>query len=222
MGVERDQLRTSDAERQAAAESLGAAFGDGRLDIVEYDDRIARAYSAVTYGDLDRLFTDLPRPAPRMVYPPYRPAPAPYYPPPVGTYGFTPMPVAPVHQYPLPMGPVGQVRSTALQMLLFVVTLGIWGYIYVYQTHDEMKRHSGEGIGGVLALVVSLFANLASPFLLSHEVGGLYERAGRRRPVSALTGLWFFPGIFLLVGPIIWFVLTNSALNSYWRSRGAR
>ena len=70
--------------------------------------------------------------------------------------------------------------------------------------------------------MVSLFASVASPFLLSHEVGGLYERRGRRRPVSALTGLWFFPGIFLLVGPLIWFVLTNRALNDYWRSRGAR
>jgi hypothetical protein len=106
-------------------------------------------------------------------------------------------------------------------MLLFVVTFGIWGFVYVFQTHDEMKRHSGEGIGGVIALVVSLVAAMASPFLLSHEVGGLYERGGHRKPVSALTGLWFFPGIFLLVGPIIWFVLTNTALNRYWRSRAA-
>ena len=84
-----------------------------------------------------------------------------------------------------------------------------------------MKRHSGEGIGGVHRARGGLFANfVASPFLLSHEVGGLYERSGRRRPVSALTGLWFFPGIFLLVGPLIWFVLTNRALNDYWR--GAR
>jgi hypothetical protein len=85
-----------------------------------------------------------------------------------------------------------------------------------------MKRHSGVGLGGVLALILSLFVRVASPFLLSHEVGGLYERAGRRRPVSALTGLWFFPGILLLVGPLIWFVLTNRALNGYWRGSGAR
>jgi DUF1707 SHOCT-like domain/Domain of unknown function (DUF4234) len=223
MGVEREQLRISDAERQAAAESLGAAFRDGRLDPVEYDERLAHAYSAVTYGDLDRLFTDLPRPAPRTVYPPYRPAPGWYPLPAAGTYGYAAMPVPQTSgQHPQPMGPAGQVRTTALQMLLFVVTLGIWGYVYVFQTHDEIKRHSGEGIGGVLALIVSLVAYVASPFLLSHEVGGLYERAGRRRPVSALTGLWFFPGIFLLVGPIIWFALTNSALNDYWRSRGAR
>ena len=61
-----------------------------------------------------------------------------------------------------------------------------------------------------------------SPYLLSHEVGDLYERRGQQKPVSALTGLWFFPGIFILVGPIIWFVQTNDALNDYWRSLGAR
>jgi hypothetical protein len=219
MGEERDFLRISDAERQAAAESLGAAFRDGRLDPAEYDSRLALAYGAVTYGDLDRLFSDLPRPA----LPPYRPAPVfPYPPPAAGAYGYAAMPVPQYGHSLVPDGSVGEVRGTGLQMLLFVVTFGIWGFVYYFQTHDEMKRHSGYGIGGVFALIVSLFASVASPFLLSHEVGGLYERRGERRPVSARTGLWFFPGIFLLVGPIVWFVLTNNALNDYWRSSRSR
>ena len=207
MAEVRERLRVSDAERHGAATWLGSAFADGRLDIVEYESRVGRAYSAVTYGDLDQLFADLPRPAAAWPsQPQYPPYPAPRFSPP-SREG---------------RGPVGQVRGTALQILLFAVTFGIWAVVYLFQSHDEMKRHSGEGIGGLLALVVALFAYMASPFLLSHEVGGLYERRGLRKPVSALTGLWFFPGIFLLVGPIIWFVLTNSALNDYWRSRGAR
>jgi hypothetical protein len=206
MAEVRERLRVSDAERHGAATWLGTAFADGRLDVVEYESRVDRAYTAVTYGDLDQLFIDLPRPAaalpPRPQYPPY-----------------------PAHLAPPSRenrGPVGQVRGTALQILLFVVTFGIWAVVYLFQSHDEMKRHSGEGIGGLLALLVAFFAYMASPFLLSHEVGGLYERRGLRKPVSALTGLWFFPGIFLLVGPIVWFVLTNNALNRYWRSEGAR
>jgi len=207
MTVGREQLRVSDAERQGAAYALGTAFQDGRLDLVEYDTRVARAYGAVTYGDLDQLFTDLPRPsAPVTAQPQFPPYPAPRF--------LAPTPAQP--------GPVGQVRGTGLQLLLFVVTFGIWAFFYVFQTHDEMKRHSGEGLGGVLALLVGVFASFPSPYLLSHEVGGLYERRGERKPVSALTGLWFFPGIFLLVGPLIWFVLTNKALNNYWRSEGAR
>ena len=137
-------------------------------------------------------------------------------------YGYGTMPGVPAHaQYAQPMGPIGQVRSTGLQILLFFVTFGIWGFIYYYQTHEEMKRHSGEGIGGVLALVLSFFVGFVSPYLLSHEVGGLYERRGQQKPVSALTALWFFPGMLILVGPFIWFIQTNRALNDYWRSVGA-
>ena len=112
-------------------------------------------------------------------------------------------------------------RSTGLQILLFFVTFGIWSFVYYFQTHEEMKKHSGEGIGGVLALVLSFFVGFVSPYLLSHEVGGLYERRGQQKPVSAVTGLWFFPGMFILVGPFIWFIQTNNALNNYWRSLGA-
>jgi hypothetical protein len=137
--------------------------------------------------------------------------------------GYGTMPGVPAHaQYARPAGPIGQVRSTGVQILLFFVTFGIWSFVYYYQTHEEMKRHSGEGLGGVLALVLSFFVGIVSPYLLSHEVGGLYERRGQQKPVSGLTGLWVFPGIFLLVGPFVWFVKTNKALNEYWRSLGAR
>jgi uncharacterized protein DUF4234 len=125
-------------------------------------------------------------------------------------------------QYARPSGPIGQVRPTGLTMLLFFVTLGIWGFVYYYQAQAEMGRHSGTGLGGVLALLISIFFGIVSPFLLSNEVGGLYERSGRQPPVTALTALWFFPGMLILVGPFVWFVRTNNALNDYWRGLGAR
>jgi cytochrome c-type biogenesis protein CcmH/NrfF len=40
--------------------------------------------------------------------------------------------------------------------------------------------------------------------------------------VTALTALWFFPGMLILVGPFVWFVRTNNALNDYLRGLGAR
>jgi hypothetical protein len=58
--VEREKLRVSDGERQAAVERLRLAHDEGRLNLDEYDTRLAAAYSSVTYGDLDRLFDDLP------------------------------------------------------------------------------------------------------------------------------------------------------------------
>ena len=57
---DRRDIRASDADRQGAAERLRAAMDEGRLDLFEYDTRLAQAYAAVTYGELDRLFTDLP------------------------------------------------------------------------------------------------------------------------------------------------------------------
>jgi Domain of unknown function (DUF1707) len=58
--AERRELRVSDQDRQGAAERLRAAHDEGRLDFSEYDRRLADAYSSVTYGDLDKLFVDLP------------------------------------------------------------------------------------------------------------------------------------------------------------------
>jgi hypothetical protein len=74
--VERRGLRAADADRQVAAERLRAAHDEGRLDFAEYDDRLARAYRAVGYGELDDLFADLPAgPAPTAApAPPPRPA----------------------------------------------------------------------------------------------------------------------------------------------------
>jgi hypothetical protein len=58
--TEQRELRAADSDRQAAAERLRAFHDEGRLDFSEYDDRLARAYTSVTYADLDRLFADLP------------------------------------------------------------------------------------------------------------------------------------------------------------------
>jgi hypothetical protein len=86
-----------------------------------------------------------------------------------------------------------------------------------------MRRHSGVGLGGGVALILAIFVGIVMPFLTPSEVGGLYERRGQARPVSAATGLWaLLLGWFFLVGLIVWFVKTNGALNAYWRSLGAR
>ena len=134
-----------------------------------------------------------------------------------------PYPQAPPPPSYQPAGgaPIGKVRSTGICILLYVVTFGIYGIYWYYATSDEMKRHSGQGIGGVVALVLAIFVGIVSPFLSSSEVGGLYTRTGKQAPVSGMTGLWYFPGIFILIGPIVWFVKTNGALNSYWISQGA-
>lgn len=54
------RMRASDSERQAVVELLKVALDDGRLKMDEYVDRMAKAYEAVTVGDLALLHDDLP------------------------------------------------------------------------------------------------------------------------------------------------------------------
>ena len=135
------------------------------------------------------------------------------------TEAYNPMPA---YAAPMAAGPVGKIRSTGMCILLMVVTLGIYGLVWYYKTHDEMKRHSGTGLGGGIALLLAILVGIVSPFLSSNEVGQLYERRGQVKPVSAATGLWMLLlAWFFLVGAFVWFIKTNGALNAYWRSLGA-
>jgi Domain of unknown function (DUF1707) len=64
--VERDAgLRASQAERERVVERLRVHAGEGRLDLVELEQRIEAAYGAKTRGELAELLADLPEPPPR-------------------------------------------------------------------------------------------------------------------------------------------------------------
>jgi Domain of unknown function (DUF1707) len=54
------KMRASDADRQHVVERLRVALDEGRLKMDEYLERMALASEAVTYGDLDPLYADLP------------------------------------------------------------------------------------------------------------------------------------------------------------------
>ncbi|MCX2728631.1 DUF1707 domain-containing protein [Saccharopolyspora sp. NFXS83] len=62
--AERPAVRASDADRERVAELLRVAFDEGRLGLVEYDERVRDAYGAVTRADLVPLTADLPATAP--------------------------------------------------------------------------------------------------------------------------------------------------------------
>lgn len=52
--------RAADADREAIADRLRIAAGDGRIDLAELEDRLGQAYAAKTYGQLESLVADLP------------------------------------------------------------------------------------------------------------------------------------------------------------------
>ena len=71
-----EALRCADHDRELVAQVLNNAYAEGRITFEEHADRIARAYDARTFGDLNALTTDLvPRtrqvpPAPQPAQPP--------------------------------------------------------------------------------------------------------------------------------------------------------
>jgi hypothetical protein len=67
------RMRAGDADRQQVVEKLGRHLGEGRLDVVEFDERVARAHAAVHLDELPPLLADLPPdplPVPRRPGPP--------------------------------------------------------------------------------------------------------------------------------------------------------
>ena len=117
-------------------------------------------------------------------------------------------------------GPLGSRRGVGFGILMFIVTLGFYSWYWAYKTQEEVKEHSGQGIGGVLGLVIWILLNPVSAFVIPSEIGAMYRKDGRESPVTGWTGLWLFPFGFLIVTAIVWFVKVQGALNDYWEAKG--
>ena len=75
MGELQPRMRAGDRDRQRVVEQLGRHFGEGRLTVEEFDERVVRAHASVHLDELPALTADLPsdpQPHPR---PTRRPAP---------------------------------------------------------------------------------------------------------------------------------------------------
>ncbi|MER6948783.1 DUF1707 and DUF4870 domain-containing protein [Nonomuraea sp. NPDC000554] len=68
-------LRVTNQDREHVVEHVKAAYAEGRFDKLEFDERLERAMTARTHGDLTPIMTELygTRPAPR-IYPAPPPA----------------------------------------------------------------------------------------------------------------------------------------------------
>ncbi len=51
-------------------------------------------------------------------------------------------------------GPLGRPRGIGFGILMFIVTLHFYSWYWVFKTQEEIKQHTGEGLGGVLGLVI--------------------------------------------------------------------
>ena len=114
------------------------------------------------------------------------------------------------------LGPRGHRRGIGFGILLFVITLGFYGWYWVFKTQEELKQHTGDGLGGVIGLVIWILISPVSAFVIPSEIGKMYAKGGLQPPVTGWTGLWLFPFGFLIVPAIVWFVKAQGALNRYW------
>jgi hypothetical protein len=116
-----------------------------------------------------------------------------------------------------PVGPPGQMRSPVTVILLTIVTLGIYGLFWDYRVFEDLKLRTGNGVGGVVGLVLGLCIGIVNVFLLPSEIGNMYAQEGLEKPVTGLTGFWV---LIPIVGGIIWIVKVQNAMNARWEATG--
>jgi uncharacterized BrkB/YihY/UPF0761 family membrane protein len=116
-------------------------------------------------------------------------------------------------------GPVGKPRGVGFGILLYVVTFGFYSLYWVYKTAEEIKQHTGDGLGGVLGLVIWVLLSPVMAFVIPSEIGSMCRKDGQQAPMTGWTGLWLFPGAVLIVPAIVWFVKIQRALNRYWEGK---
>jgi hypothetical protein len=115
-------------------------------------------------------------------------------------------------------GPPGKIRSWGVVAILTIITCGIYGLFWQYYVFDENKKASGDGVGGVVGLILAIFIGIVNIFLLPAEVGNIYEKAGQEKPVRGVTGFW---AIIPIVGWFIWLYKVQNAINTRWEQMGA-
>ena len=113
--------------------------------------------------------------------------------------------MTPVGVVPQSVG--GPYYSPWLVILLEIVTFGIWGIFWTYRTNEDLKKYNGDGLGGVLGLVIYLLLAVVLMFTIPSEIEKMYQRDGRESPVSPLWGLWF---LLPIIGNIIWYLKVQS------------
>ena len=94
---------------------------------------------------------------------------------------------------------LGTRRSVGVEILLYVVTFGLYGWFWAYKRHKYAREQTGSGLGGWPGFIVWVLLRPVAAFLVPHTVGKMYKHAGKETGVSALTGLWLLPFSLLIV-----------------------
>jgi hypothetical protein len=114
-------------------------------------------------------------------------------------------------------GPPGKIRSWGVVAILTIITCGIYGLFWQYFMFNENKEYSGDGVGGVVGVILAIFIGVVNLFLLPTEIKNIYEKQGKHSPVRWTVGLW---NLIPLVGWFIWLYKVQTAENEMWEAEG--
>lgn len=174
----------------------------------------------MSYGD---SYPPPPEDGPPPGTPPGGPPPG-YQQPPPGYQqqapGYGGPPPGPYQQ---PVGVVppsleGVAYNKGLVILLTIITCGLFGIYWTFQTSEDLKKYNGDGLGGVVGVIIYLVFSVVLMFTIPSEIEKMYQRDGRESPENAMLGLWF---LLPIIGNIIWYLKVQDALNDFWMSKGS-
>ena len=118
------------------------------------------------------------------------------------------------------MGKLGKFRSPGTVLILSIVTLGIYGIIWLGMIWQEMKEYTGKGLSGWALLlmfvpIVNIYIYimlLVYYFTIPQNIGLERMKLGMQQGLTAVWGLL----ILVPLGGLIWMYFVQKNLNEMW------
>ncbi len=92
-------------------------------------------------------------------------------------------------------------RNMILQIILMVVTLGIYSIYWFYQTTCELKELAGDQMASPALWTILLFIPIANLYAL-YKYSELYEKVS-----SEHLNRWILFLLWLVISPAVWLIV---------------
>jgi hypothetical protein len=111
------------------------------------------------------------------------------------------------------MQPQVKYREMPVQVLLMIVTIGIYGIYWFYQTATELKAVTADQDAAPALWTILLFVPFASIYSF-YKYGEIYEKAA-----DANIDRWIIFLLWIVFSPAVWFIVQTD-LNRRARAAG--
>ena len=123
---------------------------------------------------------------------------------------------------------VGKRRNPCAPLFLPLITLGIYTLVWIYKLFNEARLYANKrnktkitsGGAAVGFLFIPVF-NIVWGIMLSFKIPGLVTRMrqadGVNKDQRGSTGALGFLTLIPIIGGILWVILTQKAINSFWK-----